>query len=146
VKSESTKTTENHDGDLKSRLENSKNSENIINSENIKNSEDVKDSENTKNSDPTVDPAVADSTLQIRFPDGSVMKSGFKETTTLNIVFKYVISRMRVLGTGQSMAGKSYSLVTSYPRKKFNEQEMNTLTLKEANLVPRAVLIIEENK
>jgi len=53
---------------------------------------------------------------------------------------------MAVLRSDGRTIDGSYSLMTSFPRKHFNEEELKTLTLKDAGLFPRAVVIIEENK
>ncbi|XP_049852264.1 UBX domain-containing protein 7 [Schistocerca gregaria] len=81
------------------------------------------------------DPSLLDCTLQIRLPDGELLIKKFRSTEKLKAVHAFVSKRV---------SKTSFSLFTNFPRRVFSEQELLTVTLAEANLVPRAVLIVKE--
>jgi len=89
------------------------------------------------------DPTVSknpDCTLQFRLPGGSTLKAGFLASTLLKIVLQYALIKGNI-----ATKGKSFSLVTTFPRRQFTVKELCTLTLKDTDLGARAVLVIEEN-
>ena len=73
--------------------------------------------------------------LQIRLPDGSAMVHAFKAKETLSAVRLYV-----ELNRKDGLAGP-VKLMTSFPRKVFNDEEYET-PLDVLGLVPSAVLMV----
>lgn len=63
--------------------------------------------------------------LQIRLPNGKVLKSEFQSNDTLSSVHRYVASHLE--------PGSNFIFIIPFPRKEFTETMMN-LTLKEAGL------------
>ncbi|XP_065832606.1 UBX domain-containing protein 1-B-like isoform X2 [Oscarella lobularis] len=72
--------------------------------------------------------------LQIRLPDGSTLRNNFAATDTLRAVLTYVESEKGL---------ENHSLATAFPSKLFTESDMD-LSLKEAGLLPSAVLIVKK--
>ncbi|XP_059653929.1 plant UBX domain-containing protein 11 isoform X2 [Cornus florida] len=72
--------------------------------------------------------------LNIRLPDGSSLQEKFSLTSTLRMVKVYV-DENQASGIG------SYDLAVPYPRKVFNDQELNQ-TLSELGLFNRQALIV----
>jgi len=94
-------------------------------------------------SDRFEDPSVTnkpDCTLQIRFPNGNTLKAGFPSTTPLKLILQYALVKGKI-----NTKGKSFSLVTTFPRRQYSLKELSTLTLKDTDLIPRAVIVLEEN-
>jgi len=81
-----------------------------------------------------------DCTLQLRLPNGKTLKAGFLASTPLKSVLHHALVRGNL-----NVKGKSYSLVTIFPRRQYSVKELCTLTLKDTDLIPRAVLVLEEN-
>jgi thioredoxin len=73
--------------------------------------------------------------LQLRLPDGSSLEADFTNDTLLREVADYVQRQCPGLG-------KHITLMGAYPRRKFHEQEMDHLTLQDAQLYPRGALFI----
>ncbi|XP_048586395.1 UBX domain-containing protein 1 [Nematostella vectensis] len=72
--------------------------------------------------------------IQFRLTNGATMTGSFQATDTLSAVVAYV--------QGNRTDGIApFALMTSFPRKTFSPADMNT-TLKDAGLVPSAVLIL----
>jgi len=74
-------------------------------------------------------------TIQVKLTNGQTLKNTFKPTDTLAVVHDWV-SKNRTDGNS------SFSLCNTFPRKVFSDQELKTITLTDAKLVPRGALII----
>ncbi|KAF6003112.1 hypothetical protein F1559_004289 [Cyanidiococcus yangmingshanensis] len=73
--------------------------------------------------------------LQLRLPDGSNLEADFTNETLLREVANYVLQQRPGLGD-------RITLMNAYPRRKFQEHEMDQLTLRDAQLHPRGALFI----
>lgn len=72
--------------------------------------------------------------LQIRLPDGSTQKSEFKASDTLKIVKDFIVQHYT--------QDPSFVLMIPFPRKEFKDH-MLSMTLTEADLVPRGSLTVQ---
>jgi len=75
-------------------------------------------------------------TIQIKLTNGQTLKQTFNSSDTLLVVHDWV-SKNRTDGA------KPFALCNTFPRKVFSEQELKTITLIDAKLVPRGALIIQ---
>jgi len=74
--------------------------------------------------------------IQIRFPDGNIIKASFKATDPIRTVHQHAAL---LLGNDR------FSLTTTFPRKVYSYSDPNgldSITLKQAELVPTGTVII----
>ena len=93
--------------------------------------------------------------LQFRLPDGSTRNEQFSSQVTLQTVkqfidnevkppFKYnfvFVNYISKYFNGSSLVYRAYNLCTTYPRREFNSNDMNS-SLSDLNLTPSAALLI----
>jgi hypothetical protein len=78
-------------------------------------------------------------TLHIRTPAGDVIVGTFDSLDTLATVHRFVAAQRSA-----GVPSTSFTFTTAFPRKTFALHDLHTITLQDAGLVPRAVLIIED--
>lgn len=72
--------------------------------------------------------------VQLRFPDGSKLESEFEPHTKLREVANFVARNRPDI--------QRFSLAQTYPRKVFTDSELDTLSLQDAQLIPRGLLLV----
>jgi len=75
-------------------------------------------------------------TIQIKLSNGQTLKQNFSPSDTLLVVHEWV-------GKNRTDGSKPFSLCNTFPRKVYSDQELKTITLTDAKLVPRGALIIQ---
>jgi len=73
--------------------------------------------------------------LQIRLPSGSTQKVEFKSDTTLRTVHSYITQHF-------TNHDSSFNLITTFPKKEFKDNMLD-MTLQQADLAPRGVLLVQ---
>jgi len=76
--------------------------------------------------------------IVIRLPDGSRLQRRFLQSNNVQTIFDYINSSQPTL------LDIDYDLVMNFPRKVFNQEGSNDITLKEAGLCPQASLFVQE--
>jgi len=76
--------------------------------------------------------------IVIRLPDGSRLQRRFLQSNNVQTIFDYINSSQPTL------LDIDYDLVMNFPRKVFNQEGSNDVTLKEAGLCPQASLFVQE--
>jgi hypothetical protein len=74
--------------------------------------------------------------IQVRLPNGSAVKGYFRPTDTILTIFQYVALHMEPM--------TPFTLLTAFPKRVFSGDLMS-MTLQQADLVPRAALICERS-
>eukprot|EP00871_Galdieria_phlegrea_P002172 jgi/Galph1/2956/GphlegSOOS_G1596.1 len=74
--------------------------------------------------------------VQLRFPDGSKLEREFEPTAKLRQVAQFVSQQRPDINR--------FSLAQTYPRKVFTEAELDSLSLEDAQLVPRGLLLVNQ--
>jgi len=72
--------------------------------------------------------------VQLRFPDGSKLESEFESHMKLREIARFVENNRPDI--------PRFTLAQTYPRKIFTEEELNTLTIQDAQLIPRGLLLV----
>jgi len=93
-------------------------------------------------------PNATDCSLQVRLPNGTNLKTNFRSNHKLRRVQELVLNELNkmreagVLSSSSSSSSSSFRLVSPFPRREYEDGSLE-LTLAEAELVPRAVLVVE---
>jgi len=74
--------------------------------------------------------------IQIRMPDGTKLQATFKPEDTLRTVLTYIKET--------SKDNSNFALMTTFPKKVFTGELLGT-TLKDADLVPRGMLVVNKS-
>jgi hypothetical protein len=77
-----------------------------------------------------------DCTLQIRLPNGTSVVQQFHSVQKLASVLRFARNHM-----GRKTG---FALAATFPRRLFAHEELKTMSLKDASLTPRAVIVVEE--
>jgi len=102
----------------------------IINSENK-----IAQETNSQITDNTLPESIGDCVLQIRLPEGNMIQlTQYSATDRINTVYNYINEKIA--------KKKPFQLLSNFPRKIYEGEALN-LTLKEAQLAPRAVLLLK---
>ncbi|GJQ13870.1 hypothetical protein GpartN1_g5661.t1 [Galdieria partita] len=72
--------------------------------------------------------------VQLRFPDGSKLESEFEPHMKLREIAQFVAKNRPDI--------PRFSLAQTYPRKVFTEAELDSLSLQDAQLIPRGLLLV----
>lgn len=81
--------------------------------------------------------SVMDTVLQIRLPNGDVLKEDFSSTDTLLYVCQYIRDHC-------SKLNGNFTLMTTFPRKEYAGEDLK-MSLATASLCPKAVLIVKSS-
>lgn len=84
--------------------------------------------------------AAQEATLQIRLPDGSILKHTTYSNATLMNVAQFIMSQ------NQDVSDGAFTLVVPFPRKEFGADELETVTLMQALGAPRGQIVVQKTK
>jgi len=87
--------------------------------------------------EPTAKKEYTESLIQLRFPDGNIIKATFKPTDTVRTVHDHVSLLLN---------SSKYNLVSNFPKKvwAYNDKTMESTTLQAADCVPTGTFIVSK--
>ena len=77
--------------------------------------------------------------LQIRLPDGTVLRHTFHSAQTLQHVAEYIILNNADVSNG------AFSMMTPFNRKDYQAEQFPSVSLRDAQLVPRGALVVTKS-